>query len=147
MRSESMYVSIAAEAETLRLSTMPHMGIDRNSSAASITSSLMPACSVPKTSTKRPAPTSNVSGVELRRWGVVATMRYPSARRLSRASAVDSCRYMSIHLSVPRTMFTLGSNRHSVSTVWMSCMPNASAWRTSALAFCGWNMFSVSRVM
>ena len=37
--------------------------------------------------------------------------------------------------------------RHIVSTVCRSCTPKASQWRTSALAFCGWKVFSVSMVM
>ena len=56
--------AIAAEAETFRLSTIPHIGIRRNSSASAIASSEIPACSVPKTSANGPRATSNVSGVE-----------------------------------------------------------------------------------
>ena len=75
MRCDSIYINMAAEADTLRLSTMPHMGMRRNSSAEAMISSDTPACSVPKTRQNGPRPTSNVSGVQLSRWGVVATMR------------------------------------------------------------------------
>ena len=64
-------MSMAAEAETFKLSTMPHIGIIKKSSAASITSSEIPACSVPNTSANLPFVTSKVSGVALQRCGVV----------------------------------------------------------------------------
>lgn len=66
---------MAAEADTFRLSTKPHIGMRTNSSAAATTSSLIPACSVPKNSANGPASTSNVSGVRSSACGEVATMR------------------------------------------------------------------------
>ena len=44
-------------------------------------------------------------------------------------------------------MSGFGSKEHKVSTVCISCTPNASQWRISAAAFCPWYMFSASTVM
>ena len=74
-REESWLRRMAAEAETLRLSTKPHIGMRMNPSAAALTSSLIPACSVPNMSTKGLCDTSNASGEVSPLWGVVAMSR------------------------------------------------------------------------
>lgn len=78
---------------------------------------------------------------------VICLVNGPAPRSAARAAAVEGCLRMSTHRSVPRTTAALGAKRQSVSTVCISCTPNASQWRISAAAFWGWNVFSASTVI
>ena len=138
---------MAADAETFRLSTMPHIGMRRNSSAEAITSSEIPRAPCRKPVRKAPWATSKVSGVTSLAVGRGGHDAVTRPRGAAMASAVEGCCRTSIHRSAPRAMSGFGSKEHKGFDGVHLLHPDASQWRISAAAFCPWYMFSASTVM